>query len=78
MKTKNRKIILLSEYVVCGKKKSRFIKEQEAEGFSTLGKIIFPPLSLTDVIRRLQRQKEPATILNKYEQNNKQVFINWK
>ena len=34
-KTKNGRILLSSNYAVCGSKKSRFIKEQEASGFST-------------------------------------------
>ena len=32
IKTKNGRVILSSECVVCGNKKSRFIKEQEASG----------------------------------------------
>ena len=32
LKTKNGRLILSSKYVVCGSKKSRFMKEQEAEG----------------------------------------------
>ena len=38
MKTKNHRIILSSKCVVCGNKKSRFMKEQEAKGLlSKLG-----------------------------------------
>ena len=32
LKTKNGRTMLLSKYVVCGNKKSRFTKEQEAKG----------------------------------------------
>ena len=43
-KTKNGRVILQSECVVCGIKKSRFIKEQEVKGLlSNLG--IKTPLS---------------------------------
>ena len=38
MKTKNGRFVLSSKFVVCGSKKSKFIKEQEAEGLlSNLG-----------------------------------------
>ena len=38
IKTKNRRIMLLSNCVVCNGKKSKFIKEQEASGLlSSLG-----------------------------------------
>ena len=38
IKTKNGKLALSSKCVVCGSKKSRFMKEQEAEGlWSNLG-----------------------------------------
>ena len=44
IKTKNGRLALSSKYVVCGSKRSRFIKEQEAEGLlSNLG--IKTPLS---------------------------------
>ena len=44
LKTKNGKTMLLSKCVICSSKKSRFIKEQVAEGLlSTLG--IKTPLS---------------------------------
>ena len=37
-KTKNGRLMLLSKCAVCGSKKSRFIKEQEAKGLlSSLG-----------------------------------------
>ena len=32
VKTKNNKLMMLSECAICGKKKSKFIKEQEAKG----------------------------------------------
>ena len=54
LKTKNSRTILLSKCVVCGSKKSRFMKEQEAKGLLSslclktplsniplLGKILF-------------------------------------
>ena len=38
METKNGRFVLSSKFVVCGSKKSKFIKEQEAEGLlSNLG-----------------------------------------
>ena len=38
VKTKNGRIMLSSNYAVCGSKKSRFIKDQEASGLlSSLG-----------------------------------------
>ena len=44
IKAKNGRLALSSKYVVCGNKKSRFIKEQEAKGlYSNLG--IKTPLS---------------------------------
>ena len=44
IKTKNGRLMLSSKCAVCGSKKSRFMKEQEAEGlFSNLG--IQTPLS---------------------------------
>ena len=44
MKTKSGRVILSSKCVVCGSEKSKFIKEQEAEGLlSSLG--IRTPLS---------------------------------
>ena len=33
LKTENERTILLSKCAVCGSKKSRFMKEQEAKGF---------------------------------------------
>ena len=37
-RTKNNRLIMQSKYSVCGIKKSRFVKEQEAKGlFSNLG-----------------------------------------
>ena len=38
LRTKNNKLVMQSKYSVCGIKKSRFIKEQEAKGLlSNLG-----------------------------------------
>ena len=38
IKTENERLALSSKYSVCGSQKSRFMKEQEAEGFlSNLG-----------------------------------------
>ena len=38
LKTKNGKTVILSECVICGSKKSKFIKEQQAKGLlSNLG-----------------------------------------
>ena len=45
-KTKNGRIMLLSERVVCDTKKSKFIKEQEASGLLLLSSLgIKTPLS---------------------------------
>ena len=45
IKTKNGRLMLSSKYVVCGNKKLRFMKEQEAKGLlSNLG--IKTPLSM--------------------------------
>ena len=38
--------------MVCGNKKSSFIKEQEAKWLNTHGKILFPPLALFDSIHK--------------------------
>ena len=35
VRTKNDRLILLSNCAVCGNKKSRFMKEQEAKGLSS-------------------------------------------
>ena len=44
VKTKNNRLMLLSKCAICGNKKSKFIKEQEAKGLlSSLG--IRTPLS---------------------------------
>ena len=49
IKTKNGRVILSSKYVLCGNKKSRFIKEQEASGIlSSVG--IRKPLSKIPVL----------------------------
>ena len=52
IKTKNGRLNLSSKYAVCGRKKSRFMKEQEAEGFlsilsikTTLSKILLLNIS---------------------------------
>ena len=52
IKTKNRRIMLLSNCVVCNGKKSKFIKEQEASGLlSSLG--IKAPLNTISLLDRL-------------------------
>ena len=44
VRTKNNRLVMQSKFSICGIKKSRFIKEQEAKGFlSNLG--IKTPLS---------------------------------
>ena len=49
-KTTNGKAIILSTYVICGSKKSNFIKEQEAKGLlSNLG--LKTPLNKIPVLR---------------------------
>ena len=48
-KTSNGKTMILSKYALCGSKKSRFIKKQEAKGlFSNLG--IRTPLSKISIL----------------------------
>ena len=32
VKTKNNRVMLSSKYIICGNKKSKFLKEQQAEG----------------------------------------------
>ena len=52
IKTKNGRLALSSKCVVCGSKKSRFMKEQEAEGLlSNLG--IKTPLSKIQLLNIL-------------------------
>ena len=52
LKTKNSRLMLSSKFAICGSKKSRFMKEQEAKGLlSNLG--IKTPLSkipLSDIL----------------------------
>ena len=43
LRTKNNRLVMQSKCSVCGIKKSRFIKEQQAKGLSNLG--IKTPLS---------------------------------
>ena len=52
MKTKNGKFMLSSKCVVCGSKKSKFMKNQEAEGFlSNLGiKIPLSKIPLLNIL----------------------------
>ena len=44
VRTKNNRLIMQSKCSVCGIKKSRFVKEQEAEGFQS-NLVIKTPLS---------------------------------
>ena len=49
IKTKNNRLMLSSKCVICGNKKSRFLKEQEAKGLlSNLG--IKTPLNKTPLL----------------------------
>ena len=52
MKTKNGRLMLLSKCNICGNKKSRFMKEQEAKGLlSSLGiKILLNKIPLLNVL----------------------------
>ena len=52
IKTKNGRLILTSKCAVCGTKKSRFMKEQEAEGLlSNLGiKILLSKIPLLNIL----------------------------
>ena len=52
LKTSNNKTMLLSKCAICGSKKSRFIKEQEASGsLSSLGlKTLLSKIPLSDDI----------------------------
>ena len=63
-KTSNGKIMLLSKCAICGRKKSRFIKKQEASG-------ILSSLSHYWVISCFECSY-------KYEWNSKQDFISWR
>ena len=54
VKTKNGRIMVLSKCAICGNKKSRFIKEQEAGRFSTAAEILFPPLAVLDTIKSIR------------------------
>ena len=49
VRTKNNRLVMQSKYSVCGIKKSRFVKEQEAKGLlNNLG--IRTPLSKTPLL----------------------------
>ena len=52
VKTKKVRLALSTKYVVCGSKKSRFMKEQEAEGLlSNLGiKTSFSKITLLNIL----------------------------
>ena len=56
-KTSNGKIRILSKFVICGSKKSKFIKEQEAKGLLSNLRIRTPlskiPL-LSDILFKMQ------------------------
>ena len=54
MKTKNGRVILSSKCAICGSKKSKFMKKQEAEGLlSNLG--IETPLSRVPLLNVLYK-----------------------
>ena len=56
VKTKNGRLVLSAKYATCGKKKSRFIKEQEAKGLlSNLE--IKTPLSKIPLYKNLCKQE---------------------
>ena len=52
VRTKNNRLIMQSKYLVCGIKKSRFVKEQEAQGLlSNSGiKTLFSKIPLLNVL----------------------------
>ena len=52
VKTKNNRVIMQSEYPVCGIRKSRFVKEEEAKGLlSNLGiKTLLSKIPLLNVL----------------------------
>ena len=52
VRTKNKRLIMQSKYLVCGIKKSRFVKEQEAQGLlSNSGiKTLFSKIPLLNVL----------------------------
>ena len=56
VRTKNNRLIMQSKCPVCGIKKSRFVKEQEAKGLlSNLGiKTPLNKIPLLDVLRRIK------------------------
>ena len=68
--------MILSKCAICGSKKSRFIKNQEAKGLlSNLG--LRTPLSKVPILADMLFWS--ATSLNwvKNERNREQVFISW-
>ena len=71
MSTSNGKAMILLTYVICGSKKSRFIKNQEAKRL--LGNLgLRTPLSIVPILRDIL-----FWWVYKNEWNSKQVFISW-
>ena len=71
-KTSNNKTMVLSRCAICGSKKSRFMKNQEAKGLlSNLG--IKRPLSKVPILGDFFFK---STYKN--ERNSKQVLISWR
>ena len=72
VKTKNVKIMLLLKYAVCGSKKSKFIKEQEAEELlSIISKIpSLGPLFLKEKVKKFNLiLKQGYFIVSSVEKN---------
>ena len=73
-KTSNGRTMVLSKCAICGSKKSRFIKNQEAKGLlSNLG--LKTPLSNLPVLGDILFWSATSLSRIKNEWNNKQVFI---
>ena len=71
LSTSNGKAMILSTYVICGSKKSRFIKNQEAKRL--LGNLgLRTPLSKVPILGDIL-----FWWVYKNEWNSKQVFISW-
>ena len=65
VKTKNNRLLMQSKYSVCGTKKSRFVKKQDAKGLlSNLG--IKTPLSKVPLLNVLLEVYKMNEIINKF------------
>ena len=75
--TSNGKAMILSKCAICGSKKSRFIKNQEAKGLlSKLG--LRTLLSKVPILGDILFWSATSLSCIKNEWNSKQVFISWR